>query len=328
MVTVTSSGTAPGANVTVARPSALVTLPPAAAVISPSPAGGDSPLLVFAVGSGEAEAAPVGVAVVPLVSVEVLLVVAGVGEPEDEPEAPLVPLPVADTSVLEDGLVACTPDVVSVATVVWSDEVGALTEPSEPELLVVEPPVVVALVVSLGMVEVSGLPDEPVGVEPLIVLSAGAFTVEPETLPSTWTLPPEPVVAEPEELVGPAVAAVALVRSRLAEIDAGPAPEANTEPPFGVIVKVATLPSALAPLSTTGAPTLEEVSVTADAVNSSTAIPLSPAVGSTNPSATVPARSTGPLTVATFDPSLTTAVKFGLAASTATCTDPSGLMNA
>jgi hypothetical protein len=50
IVTVTSLATAPGANVTVARPSALVTLPPAAAVTF---AGGAVPLAVFVIGFGD-----------------------------------------------------------------------------------------------------------------------------------------------------------------------------------------------------------------------------------------------------------------------------------
>src|SRR3954471_12285064 len=50
-VTVKALDTAPAANLTVALPSALVTEPPAD-VMTPDPGGGETPLVVFAFGSG------------------------------------------------------------------------------------------------------------------------------------------------------------------------------------------------------------------------------------------------------------------------------------
>jgi hypothetical protein len=90
IVTVTSLETAPGANVTVALPSALVTLPPAG-VIVPWPAGGESPLAVLAVGSGAVVSQELGVVVVSLPCADDV-VSAGVPslEPEDVPPALLV----------------------------------------------------------------------------------------------------------------------------------------------------------------------------------------------------------------------------------------------
>jgi len=90
-VTVKALDTAPAANVTVALPSALVTEPPAD-VMTPDPgAGGESPLAVFAFGSG-------GVVVSTPEEAEVELsdVGAGTSPPAAPPVLPpeAVPLPV------------------------------------------------------------------------------------------------------------------------------------------------------------------------------------------------------------------------------------------
>lgn len=85
MLTVRSLETAPGANVTVALPSALVTLPPAGVTI-PWPAGGDNPLAVFAVGSGATVAHEAGAVVAPSVCAEG---VAPTGAPLPESEEAL-----------------------------------------------------------------------------------------------------------------------------------------------------------------------------------------------------------------------------------------------
>jgi hypothetical protein len=145
-------------------------------------AGGDRPLAVFAFGSGELESVPVGVPVVSVEPVGLVLVDPAVEEPDEEPEAPLVPAPVAETSFDEDVVVAFTPEVVPDDSVVVSVDDGAPTDPSKP---VVEPvvevvePSVEGLVISppdgLDAVAPVSLEDEPLTVEP-----GGADTAEPK----------------------------------------------------------------------------------------------------------------------------------------------------
>ena len=93
--TVRSLETAPGANDTVAFPSALVIVPPAA-VTTPDPgAGGERPLLVFAFGSGAVASHEDGAVVVPLVWVDDVV-------PVDVPPVPSVVVaaaPVAPSTV-------------------------------------------------------------------------------------------------------------------------------------------------------------------------------------------------------------------------------------
>ncbi len=96
IVTVTSLETAPGANDTVALPSALVIVPPEA-VTTPEPAGagGERPLLVFAFGSGAVASHEDGAVVVPLVCADGVV-------PVDAPPVPsevVAAAPVAPSTV-------------------------------------------------------------------------------------------------------------------------------------------------------------------------------------------------------------------------------------
>src|SRR5438067_9376733 len=68
-----SEATEPGANATLAEPSALVTVPPALEVTRPDP-GGDGPLPGIEAGSGGGGVTPAGVVVVvPDAELEVML---------------------------------------------------------------------------------------------------------------------------------------------------------------------------------------------------------------------------------------------------------------
>ncbi|MDE3191045.1 MAG: hypothetical protein KGL94_09530 [Acidobacteriota bacterium] len=148
IVTVRSLATAPGANVTVALPSALVTVPPAV-VTTPDPwvvAGGERPLLVFAFGSGAVASHEVGAEVVPLVWVDDVV---PVDEPPEPPEV-VAAAPVAPATVCVPGhdvmVVPLVPLVlpVVVAALPVPPPVGATVESIVPlvpvvALLVVEP---------------------------------------------------------------------------------------------------------------------------------------------------------------------------------------------
>ena len=132
---------APGANDTVALPSALVTVPPAAAVTSPDPgeAGGESPLLVFAFGSGVAAAHEVGGVVVPLVCVDDVV---AVGAPPVPPEVvPALPVAPATVCVLGHDVTLGAPvllvPVVVVAELAVVPLVGATLESTVPLVPVV-----------------------------------------------------------------------------------------------------------------------------------------------------------------------------------------------
>lgn len=148
IVTVTSLETAPGANVTVALPSALVTLPPAGVMI-PWPAGGDKPLAVFAVGSGGVVSQELGVTVVPSSCVDGV-VATGVPSPEPEEALPaLLVAPSTDALLGQPatlGLLPLLPVPLTAATVTPASPVCATLESIVPLSPVV--PSVVGVVVT------------------------------------------------------------------------------------------------------------------------------------------------------------------------------------
>jgi hypothetical protein len=118
------------------------------------------------------------------------------------------------------------------------------------------------------------------------------------------------------------------IRARDAATDDGPAPDPKIEPPPSEIVSDAASPVPAVPVRTIGLFSSSVVTAIAAGLSSLTRMPSSPGVGSTRPIFTAPARSTGPLTVASSVPSLTTATRFGIEASTATPTALSGLTKA
>jgi hypothetical protein len=174
IVTVRSLETAPGANDTVALPSALVIVPPVA-VTTPDPGtGGERPLLVFAFGSGVLASQDAGAVDGSLdcVDVVVVVVVAPV-PPEPAPALPLVP---ATVCVLGHDVTLVVPVVVLVAAVVVATALleslmGATLGSIVPLVPVVAVPVVEVVLVIVVVVVAMLLETVPVSVLPTVACS-------------------------------------------------------------------------------------------------------------------------------------------------------------